>query len=557
MSRSSYNNILLKVSLIVAFATSGWAQFSPGPLSKAHMAFEGVTNCLECHTLGSSDLAPNCLECHTPIKNRIDDKLGYHGQLEDKTCTKCHREHAGRDLTMIIWDPDKEHFDHKKTGYELTGKHKDAKCDACHKPDQITSDDIKAYADKYPDLKVGILKNTLLGLPTDCSKCHQDVHRGEFKEQTCDKCHTTTDWKAARKAFNHTTQTKYPLQGAHVPLNCDKCHTKLQPKVEDKQVHVFGGLKNYNSCLTCHKDYHHGQFDANCLKCHTMDTFKNPKKGVVDHSKTKFPLMGKHQAVACLECHKSGDKSAPLKFAACSDCHKDHHAGAFSYRPNGAKCDDCHTEQSFIQPHYSLLQHQQTKFPLTGSHLALPCIQCHRDANQKSVYFWQSVACESCHDNPHGAQFDRYHIETKWCESCHTTRQWSKLTFDHAKTNFPLQGRHERIACTDCHKKLADDTIQYAGLETMCESCHRDVHESQFRLLDGINPCEKCHNNETWQIENFDHERLTPFPLTGQHEKVVCEKCHFITTIKSSQKPTVRFTPIAHDCNDCHNFGSK
>ncbi|PJA54834.1 MAG: hypothetical protein CO167_01710, partial [Candidatus Marinimicrobia bacterium CG_4_9_14_3_um_filter_48_9] len=185
---------------------------------------------------------------------RIDDKLGYHGQLEDKTCTKCHREHAGRDLTMIIWDPDKEHFDHKKTGYELTGKHKDAKCDACHKPDQITSDDIKAYADKYPDLKVGILKNTLLGLPTDCSKCHQDVHRGEFKEQTCDKCHTTTDWKAARKAFNHTTQTKYPLQGAHVPLNCDKCHTKLQPKVEDKQVHVFGGLKNYNSCLTCHKD---------------------------------------------------------------------------------------------------------------------------------------------------------------------------------------------------------------------------------------------------------------------------------------------------------------
>lgn len=541
---------------MAVLAAPSWAQFSPGPLSKAHVAFEGVTNCLKCHTLGSSDLAPNCLVCHTPIKNRIVKKLGYHGLLEDKTCSKCHREHAGRDLVMIIWDPDKEHFDHKKTGYELTGKHKNAKCEACHKPDQITTKDIKEYADKYPTLTSDILKNTLLGLPTDCSKCHQDVHRGEFKDQTCDKCHTTTDWKAARKSFNHTTQTKYPLQGAHVPLNCEKCHTKLQPKVEAKQVHLFGGLK-YDSCLNCHKDYHHGQFDANCLKCHTMDTFKNPKKGVVDHSKTKFPLLGKHQTVACLDCHKSGDKSAPLKFAACADCHKDQHEGAFNYRLDGARCDDCHTEQGFVQPHYTLLQHQQTNFPLTGAHLALPCIQCHRNAEKKSVYHWKSVACQACHNNPHGQQFDRYHIETKWCESCHTTGQWSKLTFDHAKTNFPLQGRHDRIACTDCHQKMADGIVQYAGIETRCENCHRDVHEGQFRLLDGINPCEKCHNHESWQIQNFDHERLTPFPLSGQHEKVVCEKCHFITTAKSGQKPTVRFTPIAHDCNDCHNFGSK
>lgn len=548
MSASHIMRIFL---LLIVWSMSAQAQFSPGPLSSAHASLEGVTKCLTCHTFGSNDLAPNCLECHTPIKNRIDEQRGYHGLLEDKSCNKCHREHAGKTFHLVHWEPDKEAFDHVQTGYELTGKHQSVECDDCHKSENVRSPDIIAYAQQHPDAKV--LTTTYLGLPAGCADCHADVHRAEFKAQTCDGCHSTSGWPEVRRTFNHTTQTRYPLTGAHQALDCQQCHTQKQAPVDDKQVQKFGGL-SFDSCLDCHTDYHHGQFDDNCLQCHTMDTFKNPKKGVVDHSKTHFPLIGKHQTVACLDCHKSGDKSRSLKFENCTDCHEDHHDGAFKNRAQGSQCEACHTELGFAPPRYTLVQHQETRFPLTGAHLALPCIVCHTDDQGKSLYFWEEVTCQVCHENPHGTQFSRYEKEINWCASCHTTHSWRALKFDHDSTNFSLLGRHGRIACGECHTK-SGAFIRYAGVATACESCHADIHEGQFKLLDGVNPCERCHGFETWQIDNFDHDALTRFPLAGQHENVVCEKCHFLEQKRSGVKPTVRFTPIAHNCQDCHKLG--
>lgn len=550
--RTSGFRITSVFTLLILWTTSAPAQFSPGPLSTPHAHLEGITNCLSCHTFGSNDLAPNCLECHTPIQNRVDEKRGYHGLLEDKSCSKCHLEHAGKKYELIQWEPDKESFDHKQTGYPLTGKHQSVDCQECHQSKNVQAPDILEYARQHPDSEV--LATTFLGLPTECVECHTDVHRGEFPDQTCDNCHSTADWAAVRTTFNHTTQTQYPLVGAHQTLDCELCHSQKQTPVEGLQVQRFGGL-TFDTCLDCHEDYHHGQFDNNCLQCHTMDSFKSPKAGVVDHSKTRFPLVGKHQSVDCLACHQSGDNAKQLAFEKCSDCHADHHEGAFRNRAAGFQCDECHSELGFAPPRYTLMQHQETRFPLTGAHLALPCIMCHQDEAGKSLYFWEAVTCQSCHDNPHGNQFSRYEKEINWCESCHTTNAWGTLIFDHASTNFPLMGRHGRIACGECHTKQGA-FVQYAGISTNCESCHSDIHDGQFKLLDGVNPCEKCHGFETWQIDDFDHDELTRFPLSGQHENVVCEKCHFLEqTGPGNKKRTVRFTPIAHDCQDCHKLG--
>lgn len=537
--------------LVMFWSVPASAQFSPGPLSQAHASLEGITKCLSCHTFGSNDLAPNCLECHTPIQNRINNQQGYHGSLEDKSCSGCHLEHAGKNYQLVQWDPDRESFDHGLTGYQLTGKHQRLECRECHQAGYVQAPDILEYARKYS--AADVLSKTLLGLPTACGECHSDVHRNEFSDQTCDDCHSTAEWVSVRTTFDHATQTNYPLTGAHKLLDCGKCHTQKQTPVEGVQVRKFSGL-SYESCLDCHADYHHGQFDANCLQCHTMDSFKSPKAGVVDHSKTRFPLVGKHQSVDCLACHQSGDNARPLAFENCTDCHADYHEGAFRNRTQGSRCEACHSELGFAPPRYTLSQHQETRFPLTGAHLALPCIMCHADDRGKSRYFWEEITCETCHTNPHGDQFSRYENEMNWCESCHTTDRWDKLTFDHASTNFPLRGRHGRIACGECHTEQGA-FVQYAGVSKACDNCHADIHDGQFTLLDGVNPCEKCHGFETWQIDDFDHDELTRFPLAGQHENVVCEKCHFLDHREGSGRTTVRFTPIAHDCQDCHKLG--
>ena len=53
-----------------------------------------------------------------------------------------------------------------------------------------------------------------------------------------------------------------------------------------------------------------------------------------DHSKTKYPLQGKHAQVACTACHLNGDFKKQLPFANCKDCHTpDPHKGQFESRP--------------------------------------------------------------------------------------------------------------------------------------------------------------------------------------------------------------------------------
>ena len=58
-------------------------------------------------------------------------------------------------------------------------------------------------------------------------------------------------------------------------------------------------------------------------------------------------------------------------------------------------------------------------------------------------------ACAVCHSDPH--KFAESYKET--CETCHTTQKWNNvLAFDHKKTQFALDGAHQKAACTACHK---------------------------------------------------------------------------------------------------------
>ena len=59
-----------------------------------------------------------------------------------------------------------------------------------------------------------------------------------------------------------------------------------------------------------------------------------------DHSKTRYPLLGRHASVPCQTCHVKPATLVHLKYARCADCHRDPHKPLFATED----CAACHTE---------------------------------------------------------------------------------------------------------------------------------------------------------------------------------------------------------------------
>ena len=74
----------------------------------------------------------------------------------------------------------------------------------------------------------------------------------------------------------------------------------------------YAGLP-FATCSDCHRDPHKGEFKQGCESCHTTSRGRNRALPTTfDHSKTSFPLLGKHLEVPCVSCHQSADFKAPI-----------------------------------------------------------------------------------------------------------------------------------------------------------------------------------------------------------------------------------------------------
>jgi hypothetical protein len=104
------------------------------------------------------------------------------------------------------------------------------------------------------------------------------------------------------------------------------------------------------------------------------------------------------------------------------------------------------------------------------------------------------------------------------CGACHVENRWSEVRFNHAKTGFPLAGKHADVRCRGCHRQ--DFRVR---VPDTCAGCHRDRHAGEFGLH-----CEGCHDDSSWQAALFFGEghRSTSFPLTGKHAVIPCQECH-------------------------------
>lgn len=162
------------------------------------------------------------------------------------------------------------------------------------------------------------------------------------------------------------------------------------------------------------------------------------------------------------------------------------------------------------------------------------CLQCHeeiaRRLAEKRGYHAKVVRgtgrqaandCSRCHSEHNG----RRHQLVRW--------RTPKLKFDHKEAGWPLEGKHARARCEQCHNEsriTAEDRVvlkrsnlsaTYAGLSPRCTACHQDEHRGDLGK-----DCTRCHTLEGWKpASGFDHGKAA-FVLTGRHEQLACEKCH-------------------------------
>jgi len=497
---------------------------SPGRLSSAHAELEGVRQCTACHRLRRPGVDDGlCLDCHEPLRDRIAAGSGYHAGLRGESCATCHKEHVGRDVRPMRWDPST--FRHEQAGFELRGAHAEAECDACHRPALVQAADVRAWQGHE-----GWLARTYLGLPTSCTGCHapEDPHAGQFDGRGCGECHDESSWDQAPR-FDHQ-RAAFRLTGSHIEVDCADCHTAAP---ERPRVVRFASL-DAEGCASCHVDPHRGAMGATCESCHATEgwgALTSRALNRFDHDRTRFRLAGAHAAVSCESCHggarrpgialrfpqgRAGRTYPRPEFSRCRSCHVDPHEPAA--RVVAARdCAACHQVAGWSPVTAGPAAHGSlTGFALEGAHAAVPCGACHEPRSREPARLALDGACASCHADrdPHEGRFGRAS-----CAECHGTASFAVDEFDHAR----------------------------AG-PGGCASCHRDEdpHARQF----GERSCDECHVTEIFRIADFDHAR-TRFPLDGAHGRVDCGACHR-PGIEGGDGAAVRYRPLDVDCASCH-----
>lgn len=524
-------NIIL-LTLLALLSNELMAQLSPGELAEPHAHLEGLANCTKCHDLGKSVSDKKCLDCHSILNKRIKTGKGFHAsdEVKDKNCISCHSDHHGRGFDMLHFDT--TNFNHKLAGYPLEGAHKDLTCKNCHNKKHISDPEI---------LKK---KRSYLGLNTSCLTCHKDYHQQTLGNE-CTDCHGMEAFAPAEK-FDHAN-TGFVLKGKHPEVECVECHEITIRN--GKKFQRFSGVA-FGTCGDCHDDPHNNRFGQKCSNCHNEQSFqKTGPLNDFDHSRTGYPLKGKHRMLDCKKCH-TGSYTDPLAHNTCTDCHDDHHEGQLRENNKVRDCADCHTVEGFRGSTFSIARHKQTDFPLEGAHMATPCTECHKK-NEKWVFADLGNTCNDCHDDPHKYLISQKYYPDSDCEKCHKISHWSKIGFDHSLTGYDLQGKHKKVSCRDCHftEDNKGKTIQqFKTLTESCTNCHSDEHFGQF-AKNGETDCETCHTFNDWDPTRFDHNK-TRFKLEGAHADVACAECH--KPVTKNQNTYIQYKYKEVSCETCH-----
>lgn len=253
----------------------------------------------------------------------------------------------------------------------------------------------------------------------------------------------------------------------------------------------------------------HSKYENDCAKCH-------------------YAFKKRSQNSLCLNCHKEVDVdfksnhglhgiSGFIKEKPCKSCHTDHKGRDFN----------------IIHLDKETFSHDETGFLLAGAHAraSVACEACHQLGKK---YRAAPNDCLGCHANN---DIHKEQLGTN-CISCHKETFWKDTYFDHKKTRFSLEGKHQKVACNACH---TNETYKNTPID--CNACHliNDIHASTRGQH-----CEQCHSVEDWKKIFYDHSQKTKFILKGRHAELKCDSCH--------QGNLFNEKKLGSACSDCHKI---
>ncbi len=415
-----------------------------------------------------------------------------------------------------------------------------------------------AHADIDGDANCSECHSTGRRIDTDaCLACHDDLaarirkgaglHGREYRGEACEKCHVEhlgRDAKLVRwpggskKRFDHR-MAGWTLKGAHGTASCEACHDR-----ENRRGNAtFLGLER--DCVSCHADPHEGRFaGAECTSCHNETDWTEVANIRPNHP--GLSLAAGHAKTKCEACHDEGNVAPPSKGSACVSCHAPVHRAAF-----GNDCESCHANIRWLglPRQIGLRAHPKTDFPLEGLHREAACKGCHSPKlppgrRYRGLRFQR---CGDCHRDAH-----RGELGTADCASCHDEHGFWPTSFtvlQHGRTGFPLEGRHQFVPCTGCHRGKRP-RLSLSLDARACVDCHENPHGDQFTTEMRAGGCAQCHSERGWDAPRIDHD---VWPLTGAHAEAACDSCHTPSAQdrKSGRGATYRGAP--RECSGCHS----
>jgi hypothetical protein len=245
--------------------------------------------------------------------------------------TRCGACHTAEDWKRVT-------FAHDRTGFPLTGRHREVTCAACHPQSDFSRP-----------------------LPRACAACHRDVHAQRLG-QRCDRCHEPASWKEASFGLEAHRRTGFPLSGKHAALPCEECHGDRRDRAFDRPI---------SQCVACHqKDYDRtavvpgalnhalAGFPTDCRGCHGAWRFYPGRFAAHDAC---FAIdAGPHAGIACRNCHTT---SIPTYLAGqaltctaappadCIHCHDPaRHPAVPGFQASNQRCYECHRFAAGPQP---------------------------------------------------------------------------------------------------------------------------------------------------------------------------------------------------------------
>ena len=350
--------------------------------------------------------------------------------------------------------------------------------------------------------------------PGELSKAHANLEG----ISNCTRCHILGEKVASSK--------------------CLECHTEIKNLIAQKKGYHSSTEVSSKECASCHGE-HFGR-DFEIVRFDTLH---------FNHDLAGYKLEGKHTQISCSTCHtrklirenisQNKGKTFLGLGITCLSCHTDYHQGTL---PND--CSRCHNQEKFKPAPF--FNHDRSDFPLIGKHKSVGCEKCHKieTLNGKTFQAFANVphsGCISCHVDVHKNKFGSN------CTRCHSEESFTDIksisSFDHSKTNYPLEGSHRVVDCVKCHKGSYTKPLKF----NLCSDCHADYHNGQF-LKNGKNPdCSECHSvkNFTATLFTIEQHNSSGFKLEGSHISTPCIRCH-------QKEGKWEFKSIGTNCSDCH-----